>query len=97
MISSEEICFELFDDLKKKIRSSLISLKRRYERVKRNYYKLALFYLACSKEYIELSLKPKNSLDLQETAHSNQMTKLMTDLTLEKSQTIEVLFEYMNI
>ncbi len=38
LISSEEICFELFDDLKKKIRSSLISLKRRYERAKRNYW-----------------------------------------------------------
>ncbi len=96
IIISEEINVEPFDELKKKIRSCLISLKRSYERIKRNRFKLELFISACSKEYIEFPLKP---IKLKENgcAMEGQMENLMNNLTIAESSNIEVLFNNMNI
>jgi hypothetical protein len=92
LISSEGISFTPCDDLKKKIQTSLVSLKRSYERIKRNRFKLAIFFSNCSKECIEFSLKKKSLLKLKDTEHLLEIENRMTYLRIGKSDNIENLF-----
>ncbi len=99
IILLEELNFEPFEDLKKKIKSCLISLKNSYERVQRRSrggIKLKLFLSTSSKEFIEFPLKPKSLLKPQDITHVNQVEILMNNLEI-KSDNIEVLFDNMNI
>ena len=97
LTSSEEISFTPCDDLKKKIQTSLVSLKRSYERIKRNRFKLAIFFSNCSKECIEFSLKKKSLLKLKDTEHLLEIENRMTYLLIGKPDNIEILFDNMSI
>ncbi len=90
--TNQNINFESFQDLKKKIHTSLCSLKKSFEKVKRKKTRRDIenFKLKCSKEFFEFHLTPICIYD------QPSVETLSERLCIEKPQ-LDILFENLQL
>ncbi len=97
---NQNINFNNFQDLKIKIKTTLCSLKKSFERVKRKKTRRDIenFNLKCSNEYFEFQLKPicLNHSDIRPPDDQPPLGVLLGSLCIEKHQ-LDKLFKNLKL